>query len=230
MDECESRRVFTIAVTNAPSVFAATQALVEGSTYVRAALGLHPELVSSHGAEVSQFLLALDHTRFIGEIGLDYVTIDRDVRAKQRDVLRQVLERCALAGDKIITLHSRRAATDVIDAVGAGFPGHAILHWYSGSLQDLKKAANYGFYFSVNPRMMLSESSMRLIDAMPRTHLLLETDGPFVKIGNRPAEPHDTRVVVDRLAVRWRLPMEELASLLFQNFRRLLDSASAARW
>ncbi len=220
---CEARGIYTIAVTNAPSVFAATQALVKDCKYVRAAIGLHPELVHSHGGELDRFWPALDQTRYVGEIGLDYVTTDRANRSRQRAVLVQILDRCARAGKKIVTLHSRRAAADVIDVVGSAFPGHAILHWYSGSLRELKRAIDFGFYFSINPRMMASESSLRLVQEMPRDRILLETDGPFVSIERRPAEPSDTLSVVEQLATRWTMTPAEAGTLLFDNFRQLLD-------
>jgi len=220
---CEARHIYTIAVTNAPLVFAATQALVAKCKYVRAAIGLHPELVHSHYGELDKFWEALDQTRYVGEVGLDYVTQDRDNRTKQRTILSQILERCATVGGKVITLHSRRAAADVIDAVGPGFPGHPILHWYSGSLRELKKAVEYGFYFSINPRMVATESSLRLIKEMPRNRILLETDGPFVTVENRPAVPSDTLIVVERLAEEWAVAPAEASELLFGNFRQLLD-------
>jgi len=43
------RRIHTIAVTNAPSVFAHTEHLAAGSAYLHPAIGLHPELVATHG-------------------------------------------------------------------------------------------------------------------------------------------------------------------------------------
>lgn len=223
--ECEARGIYTIAVTNAPSVFAATQSLVAGCKCVRAAIGMHPELVLSHGVDLEQFWLALERTRYVGEIGLDYVTSDPDNRARQRAVLTQILDHCARATGKVLTLHSRRAAADVIDAVGPTFPGHAILHWFSGSLRELRRAIDYGFYFSINPRMLSSASSSRILQAIPRDRILLETDGPFVTVNSRPAEPRDTILVVEQLAERWKLASDEVGAFLFENFRRLLEVA-----
>src|SRR5262245_6996076 len=79
----ESAGICTIAVTNAPRVFAHTQALASKSQFVRAALGLHPELVATHGQELDRLLELLPQTRFVGEVGLDFVTTDQDVRRRQ---------------------------------------------------------------------------------------------------------------------------------------------------
>jgi TatD DNase family protein len=60
----------------------------------------------------------LAETRFVGEIGLDYVTSDRELRRRQREVFSQILARCAEHRDKVLTVHSRRSASDVIAATG----------------------------------------------------------------------------------------------------------------
>ena len=67
-----AHRVLVIAVTNAPSVFFHTQALALRHPYLLAAVGLHPELVATHGQEIDRMLPLLEETQFVGEVGLDY--------------------------------------------------------------------------------------------------------------------------------------------------------------
>jgi TatD DNase family protein len=222
--QANERRVFTIAVTNAPSVFRHTALLAAESKYVRAAVGLHPDLVSSHAHELDLMLRLLPETRYVGEIGLDYTTPDEDLRQNQREILRRVLDCCASYGDKVLTLHSRRAAADVIDAVGPRFPGRAILHWFSGSIKELEKASEYGFFFSVNPAMIRSAKGQALIARMPADRVITETDGPFVKTGMQPACPWDVMEAAAYLASAWNLSIDEAREHVFQNFRKLLDS------
>ena len=50
--EAERRGIYTIAVTNTPSVFPATAAIVKGCRYVRPALGLHPQLAAERRGEL----------------------------------------------------------------------------------------------------------------------------------------------------------------------------------
>ena len=156
LSQCESLGVYTIAVTNAPSVFVYTQRLAGPTKHVRAALGLHPELVTSHSHELPDLLHLMGQTRYIGEIGLDYVTLDVAVRQQQREVFETILRRSADFGDRILTVHSRRAATDVIACVGTAFPGTVILHWFSGSRRELHAGLQAGCYYSVNSAMIKS--------------------------------------------------------------------------
>jgi TatD DNase family protein len=214
----EANGVYTIAVTNAPSVFAHTLALAKGCRFVRAALGLHPELVRTHGHELERMLQLLPETRYVGEIGLDFSTNDGEDHQRQVRVFTAILERCAAAGNKVLTVHSRRASSDVVAAFGPSFPGIVILHWFSGPMRDLNRAIEAGMYFSVNPAMAKSANGRKLTAAMPRDRVLTETDGPFVQMGGRPAAPADTGEVLAYLASLWSCSIAEAKATVLTNF------------
>jgi TatD DNase family protein len=222
--EAEAAGVYTIAVTNAPSVFRHTADLVKDCRYIRAAVGLHPELVHSHGRQVENVPPLLKETRYVGEIGLDYSTTDQAVRRAQRDVLGKILAWCAEYRDKILTLHSRRAAADTIEALGENYPGGVILHWFSGSSAELERAICYGMYFSINVQMVGSQKGQALLSRMPVERVITETDGPFVKHGTQPAKPRHTQLVIEGLATLWHTSPDEAREIVFANFKRLLSS------
>lgn len=224
-----AQRLHTIAVTNAPSVFHFTEALARQKENLHAAAGLHPELVESHGHETSLLWQLLDRTRYVGEVGLDYVSASPSVRRKQRRIFSEILARCAEYGDKILTVHSRRATDDVIDAVGDHFGGNVVLHWFSGSQKQLRRAIASGFWFSVNPAMATSNSGRRLIARMPRNRVLTESDGPFIKMAGRPAMPADTAEVVAVLADLWGCPGADARQTIETNFMGLLGATVGNR-
>lgn len=221
--EIASRRVRTIAVTNAPSVFHHTLRFSRTSSYLLPAVGLHPELVATHGRELDSMWPLLDQTRFVGEVGLDYVTSDREDRAAQRRVFSSIVERCATYGDKVLSVHSRRSAADVIAVVGENFPGRVILHWFSGARRELERGLEAGCYFSVGPAMVKSKNGLSLLSAMPRDRILTETDGPFVQTGERPARPGDVASVVEAIAQTWNVSGDETKSSISRNFESLLS-------
>ena len=226
--DVERARVYTIAVTNAPSVFFHTRDLCRETKFVRAAVGLHPELVHSHGHELARLWPHLDETRFVGEVGLDYVTQDESLRRRQREVFSSIVARCAEKGNKVLTVHSRRAASDVLATVGAGFPGSVILHWFSGTLAELREAVRIGCWFSVNAAMVRSASGRKLIENMPRERVLTETDGPFAKTRGRGATPMDVAEAIGPLASLWGTEREECVRVVLVNFRRLLTEGAPA--
>jgi TatD DNase family protein len=226
IERTEAAGVYTLAMTNVPSVFFATKQLLAGRRFLRPALGLHPELVATHGHEIGLFEELLEETRYIGEVGLDYPRGTSHQRAAQRQVFARVLELAAGKGDRILSVHSRGAANDVVEMVGAGFAGQVILHWYSGGMNTLERALENGLWISVNPAMLVSKRSRSWIEWLPRERVLVETDGPFVEVEGAHAEPRHAADVVAGLAELWKLDQNEVERVLGANFRRLLEAAS----
>lgn len=225
--EAVRQRVHTIAVTNAPFVFSHTAALAKEAACIHAALGLHPELVETHGSQLPRFLELLPQTRFVGEIGLDFTVTDPAVRGRQRRVFEAILERCASTGDKVLTVHSRRASADVIAAIGTGYPGAAILHWFTGTVREVESAAAAGLLFSVNSAMLSSLNGKKLVQAMPRERVLTESDGPFTGPRTAPHSPVSIRETIHLLANLWSVTPDEATRIVATNFRsRILGRKS----
>ncbi|GAB3753056.1 Qat anti-phage system TatD family nuclease QatD [Spirosoma pomorum] len=219
----EQSGIYTIAVTNTPSVFYYTEKIASASKYIRAALGLHPQLASERHNELALFMQLLPKTRYIGEIGLDDRTsTDFEI---QKKLFIAIIDACADAGNKILTIHSRRADKEVVEVVGKQFPGKIILHWFSGSLAVLERGIDAGYYFSINPAMVNSSTGKKLIQAIPSDRLLTESDGPFVEASRSPCSPLSMSSLISTLvSVRSDLENEEVASkLIFANFKRLLN-------
>ena len=213
----------TIAVTNAPSVFHYTYRLSKQYDVILPAVGLHPELAFEIQPEISLLRKWLAKTRFVGEVGLDYVAADKRNRSAQRAVFQGILSACAEYGDKILTVHSRRSSADVIAAIGANYPGKVILHWYSGNNRDLDKGIEYGCYFSINSAMLKSTRGRNLIERIPRGRILTETDGPFVQVRSCPASPLHLPETVRSLAVLWGKSEAQTATMISRNFSVLLS-------
>lgn len=220
----EQAKIYTIAVSNAPSFYRHFRTMLEEQRFVRHALGLHPELVSSHGGEMPLFRELLPTTRYVGEVGLDFSEQHRPHRNKQIKVLGEIADAIRVGGKKVVSLHSRRAEREVVELFGPGFPAALILHWYSGSIKNLEKALEYGFYFSVNPAMCRSEKGRSIIASLPRERVLTETDGPFVLVSKKPATPQHVSEVVRALQSIWGCDSKTAMMTVFDNFRRVLNT------
>lgn len=221
----EAARVYTLAVTTTPKAWLRNQALTCDTRFVRAALGLHPQLVAERAAEIELWEKHLPETRYVGEVGLDAGPRFYKSFEAQKQVFRTVLERCAEAGGKILTVHSVRSATAVLDMIKAHLPsdrGKIVLHWFTGSLSEARRAAALGCYFSVNGEMARTERGRILLAALPSDRLLTETDGPFTQVSGRPAEPADAIAAVEALASVRATDAEIIARTVLANLRSLL--------
>jgi TatD DNase family protein len=224
LKKIEAKQIYTIAVTNAPSVFKFTYQLTLESKYIRPALGYHPEVTLDRPNDLSLFKEYLNLTKYIGEIGLDYAC--KINKAIQKNIFTSIIKECFDIGGKIVTIHSRRGENDVIDIIGNKFPGIIILHWYSGSSVQMKRAISNGYYFSVNYPMTKSNTGKQIIKLIPIQRLLLESDGPFAKTGNQNSSPLLVESTLFELASIYNLSAENLKECIYNNFKECLKTAN----
>jgi TatD DNase family protein len=223
---CERARVFTLAVTTTPKAWPRNRDMVAGTKYVRAALGLHPQLVAERAREIELWTSYLHETRYVGEVGLDGGPRFFRSLPLQKQVLEHVLRLCARHGGKILTVHSTRAAKAVLDLLEQYLPsssGKVVLHWFTGSRSEARRAVDLGCYFSVNVAMLQSERHQPMLEELPASRLLLETDGPFTKRGNRVVGPGEVGEAVAGLARLLKTPMHACAETLRANLKTLIS-------
>jgi TatD DNase family protein len=221
----EAASVYTLTVTTTPKAWPRNLELTRDTRFVRAALGLHPQLAAKRETELPLWEQYLSEARYIGEVGLDagpryYKSLDA-----QKRVFKAILERSAEAGGKVLTVHSVRSVPAVLDLLEAHFPrnrGAVVLHWFTGSRSDARRALALGCYFSINAVMATSERGKVVVSELPIDRILTETDGPFTQTGDRPAEPSDVGAAVAAIACAQNKNADEVAVAIRNNLQTLL--------
>jgi TatD DNase family protein len=228
LDEADARGTYVLAVTTTPKAWRGTRVLVGNRRRVRVALGLHPELVTQRHHEVALLCALIPEAHYIGEVGLDGSAAHKVSLPLQRTVLDRILRECALSGGRVISMHSRGAADEVLDILdqnpNCGLP---ILHWFSGTTRQLERAIARGCWFSVGPAMLRSRKGRDLAAAMPPDRLLTETDAPFARDGAEPLMPWQAGDCVGELSRLLGLSQAELAKQLLTNLRSVSERALA---
>lgn len=225
--ECDRLKVFTLAVTTTPRAWPRNHDLAAATKYVRAALGLHPQLVKDRAHELPIWRDYLPSARYVGEVGLDAGPAYYASFGAQKAVFETILRDCAAQGGKILTIHSVRSVKAVLDMVEELLPaarGTTVLHWFTGTKAEATRAAKLGMHFSINREMLRNERHRAMVASLPLDRLLTETDGPFTKIDGREAWPRDVAMTVDELARLRSLPASELAEVVVDNLKRLVAS------
>lgn len=223
-DRAVAAGAFTILVTNLPSAYDRVAPHVAARPRIRLALGLHPLMAEHHIAERRLFKRRAEKSFFIGEVGLDFSPEGKATADLQMESFQFVLE--SISGmQKFLSIHSRRAEPTVLEMLRAAKRTSAVLHWYSGSLSVMRQAVEDGHYFSVNTAMFNSPNGRRILAAIPRNRLLTETDGPFVTVAGRPAEPADVRLVEEGMAELWKVDAAEVRAIVVRNFRAIVGAA-----
>ncbi|MFC5316312.1 Qat anti-phage system TatD family nuclease QatD [Azospirillum rugosum] len=221
---CRELGAYVLSITTTPKAWQGTWALARGNPRIRTALGLHPQIAHERAGELPLFDALLPRTRYVGEVGLDGGPECKAHWREQIRVFEHVLRAAAREGGRIISIHSRRAAGEVLEALArhpdAGVP---VLHWFSGSKAELERAIALGCWFSVGPAMLAGKRGRDLVAAMPSDMLLTETDGPFAAIKGQPLDAADVTQARTAISSLWRVSENEAAAKIVSNFRNLVS-------
>ena len=209
LDGIDARGTYVLAVTTTPKAWRGTTKLIGNRKRVRVALGLHPEVVAQRHQEVALLCGLLPETRYVGEIGLDGSPAHRRSLELQATVFERILAECSRLGGRVMSIHSRGAASQVLDA--------------SGTTRELERAVSLGCWFSIGPAMLRSNRGRELASAMPLDRVLTETDAPFTRDGDDPLMPWQAYDCLAGLEEVRGIDRIELGKLVADNLRRAVQ-------
>jgi TatD DNase family protein len=224
VSEVEAARIYLLSVTTTPKAFAKTARLSINASRIRTALGLHPQLVHERHQEVELFSHLISQTRYVGEVGLDGGGEFAQHLDLQKEVFNRLLRNCTDAGGKILSIHSRHASGEVVEALkqnpACGIP---ILHWFTGSIRDAERAIEIGAWFSVGLPMLRSKRAGSLLAKIPRERILTETDAPFASTNGDTYPSEALSSAFSELAKHWKCDLEDVRKQLLGNLRRVVE-------
>lgn len=156
----------------------------------------------------------------IGECGLDQYWV-RDQAAEQERVLRRFCE-LALAHDKPLILHTRKAEARTFEILLEMGVQRADFHCFGGKLKLAQKIAEAGFYLSIPTVVVRSEAFQHMVQGLPLDRILTETDAPYMgpDRGKR-NEPATVPRAVATMAELLGMPLEHVRDRLRENCREL---------
>lgn len=197
--EIAAREVRIVAQTLTPSSFvelvrSADNLAMDDVPLPDWSLGFHPWHIASREqaeAELQVFAAAVESTRFIGEIGLDFVPkrLEQAPRELQLWVLRRVLELVVDAAAStsrdepyVLSLHAVRSAGAVVELLEELRVREAnvvpVFHRFTGTSDELTALIRLGGSISVHPQMFETKRGRHYVQQVPAERLLLESDLP----------------------------------------------------
>jgi len=157
----------------------------------------------------------------VGEIGLDGYWVPEELWSRQEEVFRSLVQ-IGIDADKPLIIHSRkreRRCFEILEEMGAK---RANFHCFGGKVKLARRIAEAGFHLSVPANARRSESFTRMLETLPRTQLLLETDCPYLApergATNEPATVAGTASYAAEL---WQEDSAAVQEQLETNFRTL---------
>lgn len=199
------------------------------------AFGLHPWYAQEPFAAVRE-LIESQCPLAIGECGLD--GYDRDPEIPPLALQLPILEvQLALATRLClpVTVHSRRAVTEII-AMARNFPAvRGVLHAYSGSYEQVEPLLERGWLVGVGGAMTRpgAKRIRRMAARLGLNQLVFETDSPAIGLeGVMPpwVRPHHVIEVARAFALLRGLDFEEVVAQADRNAQRMFGDAALVGW
>ena len=157
---------------------------------IRVGLGAHPWYISDERVtqkDIELLLELMEQTPYVGEIGLDFSSrycVDglQDLQVK---AFTKICERAANLSrndqPRVLSMHTVRsvnAVLDILEQTGAAQECAPIIHWFSGSSEELQRAIKLGCWFSVGEMSLKTKRGREYAKVYPKDKLLTETDLP----------------------------------------------------
>ena len=121
----------------------------------------------------------------------------------------------------MVSVHSAGCTSETIRIISENPHPGTILHWFLGTPEEIREAADLGCYFSVNSAT--PDQTLRLI---PRERVLPETDFPStLRQGVR--QPGDISDLESKLAAVYGEPTERVRWQFYRNLRSLSLASGA---
>ncbi len=123
--------------------------------------------------------------------------------------------------NKLMSVHLRRAEKEAISILKEYRPRRCIIHWFNGSREQLQQLLDIGCYFSLNSNMVTNEKSKEKLYLIPKTRVLIESDGPFTKIDGKKYTFNNLIKIYELVARYYNEP--DIIKIVHDNFRDVLS-------
>lgn len=204
---------------------------------VSATVGVHPLFVKA-GEAVAQAWIEeqCQHPKVvgIGETGLDYFKADEGAIADQQASFRTHI-RAAKATGLPLVIHTRQAKEDTLAILREEGEGQVtgVLHCFTEDLDMAQQAIDMGFYISLSGILTFANAKAlrETAKALPLSHLLIETDSPWlapVPYRGKPNVPAYVNKVAEQLAELHGVDVATVAQQTKENFFKLFSKATPA--
>lgn len=156
----------------------------------------------------------------VGECGLDYHW-DSKHKQEQKNNFLKVIE-LAEKIKKPLIIHSRKAELEAIEMLKSSKIKKVIMHCFSGKSKHAKKACDLGYYFSIPPIVTRIPQFKLLVEQVPITQLLTETDAPYLSAEKgKINEPVNVEISISEIAKIKKMDKTETENNIFSNFQKI---------
>jgi TatD DNase family protein len=156
----------------------------------------------------------------IGECGLDYHRMFSSQNAQRKWFEEQV--HLARKLDLPLFLHERKAHDDFVEILSKYDGLRGVVHCFTSSQKALERYLAMGFYIGITGYICNDKRAADLqkcIRLIPLDRLLIETDAPYMPVGNSKVnEPQHVTAVYRKLSILFGVSEDNLMQQVQKNF------------
>lgn len=187
-------------------------------------MGLHPTYVKeNYMEELAHVEAELAKRKFtaIGEIGIDLYWDKSTLKAQQYAFRHQI--QLAKKYSLPINIHCRDAFNEVFEILESekGESLYGIFHCFTGDFEQAQKAISYNMKLGIGGVVTFKNGKIdQFLQDIDIKNIVLETDSPYlapVPYRGKRNESSYTKLVAEKLAGIYNLPVEEIAGITTKN-------------
>ncbi len=214
--------------------------LAEKYEHLYASVGLHPNHASDETFDKEAFTALAKHPNVvaIGECGLDYfrpTVMNEEVKCAQKELFRKHITLATLLNKPLI-IHARPskgtqdAYQDLIEILKEAKKEYSNLrgdvHFFVGSIAEAEALIALDFTLSFTAVITFARDYDKVIQSVPLSNILSETDAPYVAPSSRRGQRNDPLSVVDVVSQIASIRAEDqqtIQAALLANAQRLFS-------
>ena len=163
----------------------------------------------------------------VGEIGLDFYDKRLNREKQQAYFAKQLI--IAKRHHLPVVVHCRKAHDECLRELAKIGPIGGIIHAFNGSLQQARRYIDLGFLLGFGGMLTFSRSTKLrdLVDKLPLSALVLETDAPDMTVVQHKGErnsPEYIPLIAEAVAEIKGVSVEHVAAATTENFRLKLPA------
>lgn len=192
-------------------------------------MGLHPCYVKpeTYQQELAHVEKALAEKKFyaVGEIGIDLFWDKTTLQIQQEAFKRQI--QLAKKHKLAINIHCREAFDEVFEVLESEKSPElfGIFHCFTGNFEQAKHAIDLGMKLGIGGVVTFKNGKIdQFLNEIDLQHIVLETDSPYlapVPHRGKRNESSYTKLVAEKLAQIYNLPIEEIARITTENSKQV---------
>ncbi len=195
--------------------------LSKNNENVFAANGFHPTVFNKFlekeiFAEFSEIEKRKNKIIAIGEIGLDYKYSAKTERPIHKLYFKKLLS-LAKKINKPVIVHCRQAE-GAVARILENYTGKAVIHSYTGN-PELIENIKSRFYFSINTFIFKYPEVRKLVERVPMSRLLTETDFPYITDNPKTS----IKKVIREIAKIKKFSPEDVEEQIEKNFKKCFN-------